>query len=351
MVLTDLTIIIPNFNHSKYIDKCFSNLKKLKLMPREFVVIDDCSTDHSIDLINKNISKFSHSFPEVKILFIKNKKNRGVIYCDNLGAKKASSRYIYFASVDDTINPDFIKKSMESLEKYTQAVFCSCIVNVKSPNGQSVNFPLKNPLNKIGFISPLKSREILNIRDFWTGGNSSIYKREIYLELGGLREKFHSCSDIFLSMVVVAKYGGVFIPEQLTTFYLSENSYSAKLYAYENITSLEKIYEEMANTFLKEYPDIFTKSFVNSWKERHKLRLKLISYKKFLEKQKEIFTDTKHNILYLTFNFFTTTLNYALFIMFLLGLFVTKSKIIKNMILSLFIIKIKQKRSLLKMNF
>jgi glycosyltransferase involved in cell wall biosynthesis len=348
MNLTDLSIIIPNFNHSQFINDFFQNLLTLTIMPREFVIIDDCSTDKSVNLIKENIVKLSNQFSNVKIIFIKNKKNRGVIFCDNLGAKKATSKYIYFASIDDLINPDFIFKSMNCLNTFPEAVFSSCIVKVQSPNGQYVNFPLRLPLKKTGFIPSKKCREILLTQDYWTGGNSCIYKRDKYLELGGLNKKFKSCSDIYLSMLIVAKYGALFIPEQLTTFNLSENSFSAKLYSVNEIFKLKSIYKKMYNNFLLDYPDLFDRDFVNSMRTRQEVRLLIIEIKKIIDEKCKIFSQSTYSInFFLTFC--TKLLSYSGILLILIYFFLTKKENVRNMLIDMFMIKYNQKKSLLKL--
>ena len=81
------------------------------------------------------------------------------------------------------------------------------------------------------------------MNDYWTGGNSCIYKKSIFLELGGLKEEFLGFCDIYLAMTVVAKYGAVFIPIQLTTFYIYETSYSSGYYNLEKIDQKFEVFD------------------------------------------------------------------------------------------------------------
>jgi len=316
-------------------------------MPREFIIIDDCSTDKSVALIEKNISKFSKIFSNVKIVFIKNKKNMGVIFCGNLGAKKSTSKYIYFASVDDLINPDFVMKSMNSLNAFPEAVFSSCVVKVQSSNGQYVNFPLRLPLKKTGFITSKKCREILLNNDYWTAGNSLVYKRDAFIELGGLNKQFESFSDKFLSMVIVAKYGAVFIPEQLTTFRLSENSYSAELNTIKQMSHVKTIYNDFYNSLLLDYSSLFDKNFVNSMKKRQDIRWQLIVFKKFIDEKSRVFMDSKYSI-NIVINSFIKLINYGMLFLLFTYFFLTNKENVRNMIIDMFLTKYYQKKSLLK---
>ena len=80
-----LSIVIPNYNGSKTI------LKTIKSIPKEYeiIVVDDCSTDDSVKLIEKK-------FPKVKV--VKLDKNSGAAKARNTGVKDSKGELILFGS-------------------------------------------------------------------------------------------------------------------------------------------------------------------------------------------------------------------------------------------------------------
>ena len=48
-----ISIIIPNYNKEKYIEKCVNSVLEQSYMPKEIIIVDDCSTDNSRRIIEK----------------------------------------------------------------------------------------------------------------------------------------------------------------------------------------------------------------------------------------------------------------------------------------------------------
>ena len=48
-----ISVIIPNYNNSKYLEKCIESVLNQKYKDFELIIVDDGSTDNSIDIIKK----------------------------------------------------------------------------------------------------------------------------------------------------------------------------------------------------------------------------------------------------------------------------------------------------------
>lgn len=91
----DVTIAITNYNRVEFLDRSIrSCLEQISTFNQkiEIIVIDDCSTDSSIEFL-KNYQD--------KIRLYKNKKNMGVGYCSNLAVKKAKGKLFIRVDSDD----------------------------------------------------------------------------------------------------------------------------------------------------------------------------------------------------------------------------------------------------------
>jgi len=90
-----VSVILPNFNHGKFIrDSIFSILNQ-SVQPLEIIVIDDASTDKSVSIVEKLTEEFS------TVRLIRNKKNKGVIHGMNLGTMEAEGDIILYRAADD----------------------------------------------------------------------------------------------------------------------------------------------------------------------------------------------------------------------------------------------------------
>tara|TARA_B100001027_G_C16264993_1_gene331505 strand:+ start:1313 stop:2620 length:1308 start_codon:yes stop_codon:yes gene_type:complete len=101
------SIIVPVYNSEKTIEKCLNSIKRQKINDFELIIIDDNSSDNSLQIANKFIKKIKF----VKIL--KNKKNYGVSISRNRGIKNSNGKYIIFLDSDDIL----LKRSLINLKK------------------------------------------------------------------------------------------------------------------------------------------------------------------------------------------------------------------------------------------
>ena len=98
------SVIIPVYNVEKYIRRCITSVINQTFKDYEIIVINDGSTDNSIEIAKE--------FP-VKII---NSPHVSVSEARNLGVKKAKGEYILFLDSDDYWDNDLLKKLTKSLK-------------------------------------------------------------------------------------------------------------------------------------------------------------------------------------------------------------------------------------------
>jgi len=92
----DMSIIISNYNGIEMTSKCIESIRKhTKGIDYEIIVVDDCSTDDSVEYIKK-------AFPKIKLIV--NKRNLGPIVANNLGIMNSGGRYCLMLNNDTIIN-------------------------------------------------------------------------------------------------------------------------------------------------------------------------------------------------------------------------------------------------------
>ena len=114
------SIIITCFNREKYISRCIRSALNQSSIDRssyEVIVIDDNSTDSSLD----KISEFSSI-----IKIITNKKNMGLSYSRNIGINMSKGKYVMMLDSDDYISQNYLHfmGSFLDFNKSWKAVAC-----------------------------------------------------------------------------------------------------------------------------------------------------------------------------------------------------------------------------------
>ena len=108
-----ISVIIVNWNGKKWFKDCLTSLFNQTFKEIEIVVVDNNSTDDSVEYLKKN-------FPKVKI--IKNKKNMGLSAAFNIGVKKSIGEYILLLNNDTFFKKDFTKKLLNFYKSHNYSV-------------------------------------------------------------------------------------------------------------------------------------------------------------------------------------------------------------------------------------
>ncbi len=103
-----ISIIIPCYNSERFIAKTLDMLISQNLLDCEVIVVNDGSTDKTLDIVSKYVSNNK----EIRCI---NKKNEGVSVARNIGIKTSKGKYIYFLDSDDTLSEgtlDFFRNTI-----------------------------------------------------------------------------------------------------------------------------------------------------------------------------------------------------------------------------------------------
>lgn len=96
-----ISLIVPVFNEHNEIENFFNDLKKCNSeLINEVIFINDCSTDHSYDLLQKKINDFKNSFKNLNLLLLNNLKNRGYGFSIKRGVCKSQNDNIAIIDLD-----------------------------------------------------------------------------------------------------------------------------------------------------------------------------------------------------------------------------------------------------------
>lgn len=104
-----ISVIIPIYNAEKYLEKSIESVLRQSIHNLELILVNDGSTDHSLDVIMK------YADSDKRILVI-DKEREGVSIARNTAIKLARGKYIAFVDADDYIDDDMFETMYVTLE-------------------------------------------------------------------------------------------------------------------------------------------------------------------------------------------------------------------------------------------
>ncbi len=116
-----VTIIMPCFNAESTISKSIESVINQSYKNWELIIIDDCSTDNSFEII-KN---YAHHESRIHILSAIPHEIRGPYFPRNLGLQKLSSKYLCFLDSDDFWESEKLKLQTKFMNKFNLDMSCT----------------------------------------------------------------------------------------------------------------------------------------------------------------------------------------------------------------------------------
>lgn len=99
-----VSVIVPVYGVEKYIERCARSLFEQTLEDMEFIFVDDCTKDKSMDVLSELIDQYPHRKSQIKIL--KHKVNLGLPAARQTGIRVAKGDYIAHCDSDDWVTKD-----------------------------------------------------------------------------------------------------------------------------------------------------------------------------------------------------------------------------------------------------
>ncbi len=108
--MSELSIIIPVYNGEKYLQRCIESILSQTYSDFELIIVDDGSTDSSLEICNEFATKDSR-------VIVHHKENEGLVAARKTGVSLSKGKYIGFVDCDDYIDEDMYFNLMSSSMK------------------------------------------------------------------------------------------------------------------------------------------------------------------------------------------------------------------------------------------
>jgi glycosyltransferase involved in cell wall biosynthesis len=120
MTTPTVSVIVPNYNHARYLRKRIESILAQTYQDFDLVLLDDCSTDDS-----RYILAFYEGDPRITVVY--NKENSGTPFKQwNKGVRMSRGRYLWIAESDDFAEPCFLERMVSLLHEEPEVTFAYC---------------------------------------------------------------------------------------------------------------------------------------------------------------------------------------------------------------------------------
>ena len=207
-----ISVLMPVYNAEKYVGEAVESILNQTYSDFEFIIIDDCSTDGSYQILQ------SYAAKDNRIKLYRNDVNLRLPKTLNFGISQAQGKYIVRMDADDISLPERFAKQIEFMES-NPTIGVSGTYSIAFDSNNSNLYTIEVPL----------THELIKAYSFFVCCKmihpSIIARRELFAKigrfsfnesLGGLAEDYALWTEMLYGGVVFANLGHVLLKYRLT---------------------------------------------------------------------------------------------------------------------------------------
>jgi glycosyltransferase involved in cell wall biosynthesis len=225
---THFSIVIPVYNRAKLVTKAISSVLNQKIENFELIVVDDSSTDNTLDEVKK--------IEDSRIRMVLLPENGGNAKARNEGWKSAKGDWIVYLDSDDWLEPTYLENLCKAIESDPIAEFFWSGVRFVSEKGAILKEETWHPRSELPgdtFFDELR-----------IGTNCGVaFRRDLLVEFKGFNEDFKASVDREFFLRISRTKHGKGIQEILVNCLLGNHesvrkNYMSQAEAYTNLVKL-----------------------------------------------------------------------------------------------------------------
>ena len=229
-----VSIIVPNYNYARYLDKRLNSILNQSYDNFEIILLDDKSTDNSIEIIGKY-----KSHPKVSKVIV-NESNSGSPFSQwKKGIEASNGEIVWIAESDDLSSPLFLEKMVKFyLDNDLVVAYCRSVVIDKDGTKKGI---IQNKVTKDEVFK--NNKKIFEPESIITNASSAIFNRKYAIEISNNYYEYRGAGD-WLFWAGIAKKGKVGILAEPLNYYRvnSENTTSRLFINGTDHSELNRIY-------------------------------------------------------------------------------------------------------------
>lgn len=233
-----VSIIVPNYNYSRYLDERMESILNQTYQNYEVIILDDKSTDNSLDVIGKY-----SNHPKVSKVII-NDTNSGSPFIQwRKGIFEASGEIVWIAESDDDCLPTFLERLVKKYVE-TGSILVFCRSQLINENGDKLrdNHQMNSVFADLCMDGRAFISDYLGLSNEIQNASSAIFCRKTALDIDDSFTSFKGAGDWMFWIKMSLKGKISFVCEELNKYRLHNNTTSSVVKSGVEFREMKSIY-------------------------------------------------------------------------------------------------------------
>lgn len=257
-----ISVIVPVYNVEKFIFKCLDSILNQTYKNFEIIVVNDGSTDKSLDICREFVNKD-------KRVALLTKKNGGLSDARNFGLNHSKGEWVTFIDSDDFVSPMYLEHLIGGVTDNNTKIVVSRLKNTTDFEAEPV-YDKKISYKNLSTEKALKT--VFLQKKFDTNATAKLYLRELFEDIsfpvGILFEDFATTYKIFFKSKKIS------FADTQDYFYYQRSGSILNSKFNERKLILEQLSNELIASVDKRYPDLYSdvrirvlSAYFNTWRQ------------------------------------------------------------------------------------
>lgn len=238
-----VSIVVASYNHSAFLTRRMESLIGQTYRDVEILVIDDCSTDDSADVLRRY-----ESHPNVRLLL--RERNGGVVAVMNQGIEMTCGEFVIFAQCDDECDARMIERLVDAMNEHPTAAiaFCRSLLVDEDNRVLGDDYSIRERAFRTRcsadvLLGGAEMGRYLMTSCVIPNMSAALLRRECFASVGVLSPAYRVCCDWDLFFRIVDRFDVAYVAEPLNRFRQHESTVRS-------VTKNRILYEEYMRVLL-----------------------------------------------------------------------------------------------------
>ncbi len=220
-----VSIIVPNYNHSKYLNKRIDSILQQSYKNFELIILDDCSTDNSRTIIesykdNPHISQIVFNVNNTGNTFIQWEK----------GISMARGEYVWIAESDDYCSKTFLSELVSLLDSNNKAVLAFSHTHLVDSEGRQLEIHWHRESDGKILIHNGRefARQTMTKQNYISNASMVVFRRTAYYNVPKSFQQYRSCGDWLFWTNICIQGQVIEVCKKLNYFRMHNNKVTVK---------------------------------------------------------------------------------------------------------------------------
>lgn len=207
-----VSVIIPNYNHAPYLDARIQSILNQTYQDFELIILDDCSTDNSREVIEKYRSD-KHL---TQIVY--NEQNCGKVFSQwKRGIELAQGELIWIAESDDVSDLNFLETLVSKFENYPtlSLAFCKSWMFDNEGNKWKAN---QDNVSEGFFEGKFFITKVMSSSCIMYNASSCLFRKSVFFEIDDIYTTFRASGD-YMFWTLICEHGDVYVVDERMNHY------------------------------------------------------------------------------------------------------------------------------------